>query len=82
MHLLLLLLEDLLLALELILTSLKLCEVGSGLLSLSSLILLHPLKDSNQSGVRLRCRWSGARTVGLCIMFAWRHPTNRLVVIV
>ena len=82
MHLLLLLLEDLLLSLELVLTSLKLCKVGSGLLSLSSLILLHPLKDSNQSGVRLRCRWSGARTVGLCIMSMWRHPRNRLVVIV
>ena len=60
MHLLLLLLllEDLLLSLKLILTSLKLSKVGSSLLSLSSLILLHPLKNSNQSGVRLRCRWS------------------------
>ena len=58
MHLLLLLLEDLLLALELVLTSLKLCKVGSGLLSLSCLILLHPLKNSNQSRVRLRGRWS------------------------
>ena len=57
MHL-LLLLEDLLLSLKLILTSLKLSKVGSGLLSLSSLILLHPLKNSNQSGVGLRCRWS------------------------
>jgi hypothetical protein len=55
MHL-LLLLEDLLLLLELVLTSLKLCKVGSGLLSLSSLILLHPLKDSYQSRVCLRCR--------------------------
>ena len=83
MHLLLLLLlEDLLLALELVLTSLKLCEVGSGLLSLSSLILLHPLKDSNQSGVRLRCRWSRAGAAGLCITSACRHPRNRLVVIV
>ena len=82
MHLLLLLLEDLLLSLELVLTSLKLCKVGSGLLSLSSLILLHPLKDSNQSGVRLWCRWSGARTANLCIMSARRHPRNRLVVIV
>ena len=54
MHLLLLLL----LALELVLTSLKLFKVGSGLLSLSCLILLHPLKNSNQSGVRLWCRWS------------------------
>ena len=53
MHLLLLLLEDLLLALELILMSLKLCEVGIGLLSLSSLILLHLLKNSNQSRVSL-----------------------------
>ena len=58
MHLLMLLLEDLLLALEVVLTSLKLCKVGSGLLSLSCLILLQPLKNSNQSGVRLRCRWS------------------------
>ena len=58
MHLLLLLLEDLLLALELILMSLKPCKVGSGLLSVSCLILLHPLKNSNESGVRLRCRWS------------------------
>ena len=51
MHL-LLLLEELLLPLELVLMSLKLCKVGSGLLSLSSLILLHPLKDINQSRVR------------------------------
>ena len=58
MHLLLLLLEDLLLVLELVLTSLKLCKVGSGLLSPSSLILLHLLKNSNESRVRLRCRWS------------------------
>ena len=58
MHLLLLMLEELLLPLELILTSLKLCEVGSGLLSLSCLILLHPLKNSNQSEVRLWCKWS------------------------
>ena len=58
MHLLLLLLEDLLLSLELILTSLKLCKVCSCLLSLSCLILLHPLKNSNQGRVRLRCRWS------------------------
>ena len=58
MHLLLLLLEDLLLSLELVLTSVKLCKIGSGLLSLSCLILLHPLKNRNESGVRLRCRWS------------------------
>ena len=82
MHLLLLLLEDLLLSLELVLMSLKLCKVSSGLLSLSSLILLHPLKDSNQSGVRLWCRWSGARTAGLCIMFVWRHLRNRQVVVI
>ena len=81
MHL-LLLLEDLLLSLELILMSLKLCKVGSDLLSLSSLILLHPLKDSNQSGVHLRYRWSGARTTSLCIMSAWRHLRNRQVVII
>ena len=82
MHLLLLLLEDLLLSLELVLMSLKLCKVGSGLLSLSSLILLHLLKDSNQSGVRLRCRWSEAGTTGLCIMSAWRHMRNRQIVII
>ena len=79
---LLLLLDGQLLPLKLVLMSLELCEVGNGFLSLSSLILLHPLKDSNQSGVRLRCRWSGAGTAGLCIMSAWRHPRNRLVVIV
>ena len=58
MHLLLLLLEDLLLSLELVLMNLKLCKLGSSLLSLSCLILLHPLKNSNQGGVHLRCRWS------------------------
>ena len=58
MHLLLLLLEELLLPPELVLMSLKLCEVGSRLLSLTCLILLHPLKNSNQSGVHLRGRWS------------------------
>ena len=58
MHLLLLLLEDLLLSLELVLMRLKLCKVGSGLMSLSCLILLHSLKNSNQDGVRLRWRWS------------------------
>jgi len=51
-------LKELLLPLELVLMSLKLCKVGSGLLSLSCLILLHPLKNSNESGVCLRCRWS------------------------
>ena len=50
MHLLLLLLEDLLLPLELVLTSLKLCEVGSSLLCLSCLVLLHLLKNGNQCG--------------------------------
>ena len=53
MHLLLLLLEKLLLPLKLILTSLELCKVYSSLLCLSCLILLHPLKNSNQSEVRL-----------------------------
>ena len=53
--LLVLLLEDLLLVLELVLTSLKLCKVGSGLLSLSCLVLLYPVKNSYQCGVRLRC---------------------------
>ena len=57
MHL-LLLLKELLLPLELVLMSLKLCKVGSGLLSLSCLILLHLLKNSNESGVRLQCKWS------------------------
>ena len=80
--LLLLLLEDLLLSLELILTSLKLCKVSSGLLSLSSLILLHSLKNSNQSGVCLQCRWSEARTAGLCIMSTWRHLRNMPVVVI
>ena len=56
MHLLLLLLlEKLLLPLELILTSLELCKVGSSLLCKSCLILLHPLKNGNQCGVRLWC---------------------------
>ena len=44
MHGLLLLLYSLLLSLELILPSLKLCKCSSGLLSLASLILPHPLK--------------------------------------
>ena len=57
MHL-LLLLEKLLLPLELVLTSLELCKVGSSLLCLSCLVLLHPLKNGNQCGVRLRCWWS------------------------
>ena len=58
MYLLLLLLKDLLLSLELVLTSLKLCKVGNGLLSLSIMCLLHRLKYSNESGVCLRGRWS------------------------
>ena len=65
MHLLLLLLDglqlllhDLLLPLELVLTSLKLGKSGRGLLCLSGLVLLHPLKNSNESGIRLWCRWS------------------------
>jgi hypothetical protein len=44
MHGLLLLLYCLLLSLELILPSLKLCKSGSGLLSLASLIMPHLLK--------------------------------------
>ena len=48
----------LLLPLELVLTSLELSEVGSDLLCLSCLVLLHPLKNNNQCGVRLRCWWS------------------------
>ena len=39
-----LLLYSLLLPLELVLPGLKLCKSGSGLLSLASLILPHPLK--------------------------------------
>ena len=54
----LLLLKKLLLSLELVLMSLKLCKVGSSLMCLSCLILLHPLKNSNQGGVRLWCKWS------------------------
>jgi len=54
---LLLLLEYLLLPLKLVLTSLELCKVGSCLLCLASLVLLHPLKYGNKSGVHLRCRW-------------------------
>ena len=46
MHGLLLLLDGLLLALELILPSLKLCKSGSGLLSLACLILSYLLKYS------------------------------------
>ena len=57
MHLLLLLLEYLLLPLKLVLTSLELCKVSSCLLCLASLVLLHPLKYGNKSGVRLRCGW-------------------------
>ena len=57
MHL-LLLLEKLLLPLELVLTSLELCEVGSCLLCLSCLVLLHPLKNGYQYGVCLWCWWS------------------------
>ena len=49
MHGLLLLLDGLLLALELVLPSLKLCKSGSGLLSLMSLVLPHPLKYSKES---------------------------------
>ena len=58
MHGLLLLLYSLLLSLELILPSLKLCESSSGLLGLASLILPHPLKYSKESGVCLWSRWS------------------------
>ena len=43
MHLLLLLLEKLLLPLELVLMILELCEHSSSLLSLSGLVLSHPL---------------------------------------
>ena len=58
MHLLLLLLEDLLLPLELVLASLKLCKVSSGFLSLLCLVLLHLLEYGNESGIRLWCRWN------------------------
>ena len=53
----LLLLDLLLLALELILPSLELSRCSSYLLSLSGLVLPHPLKYSKKSGVGLRCRW-------------------------
>ena len=56
MHLLLLLLKELLLSLELVLTSLKLREVGIYLLCLSCLVLLHLLKNSNESEVCLQSR--------------------------
>ena len=46
MHGLLLLLDCLLLSLELVLSGVKLCKCSSGLLSLASLILPHPLKYS------------------------------------
>ena len=42
----LLLLHSQLLSLELVLPSLELCKSGSGLLSLTNLILPHPLKYS------------------------------------
>jgi len=53
----LLLLDLLLLALELILPSLELSKCSSCLLSLSFLVLPHPLKYSKESGVGLRGRW-------------------------
>ena len=69
MHL--LLLEDLLLSLEFILMSLKLCKVGSGLLSLSCLILLYPLKNSNQSGgpsaVQVELSWNCRPLHRVCV---------------
>ena len=58
MHGLLLLLDGLLLSLELILPSLKLCKGSSCHLSLSCLVLPHPLEYGKESGVRLWCRWS------------------------
>ena len=81
MHL-LLLLHGLLLPLELVLSSLKLGKSSSCLLCLSILCLLHPLKNSNESGVCLRSKWSRTGAIGLCIVSAWRHLRNRLVVIV
>ena len=54
----LLLLDCLLLSLKLILSGLKLCKHSSGLLDLASLILPHSLKNSKESRVYLRCRWS------------------------
>ena len=57
MHGLLLLNSQLLLALELILPSLELCKCSSCLLSLTCLVLPHPLKYSKESGVCLRGRW-------------------------
>ena len=82
MHLLLLLLHGLLLPLELVLSSLKLGKSSSCLLCLSILCLLHPLKNSNESGVYLRSRWSRTGATGLCIVSVWRHLRNRLVVVI
>ena len=82
MHLLLLLLHGLLLPLELVLSSLKLGKSSSCLLCLSILCLLHPLKNSNESEVRLWCRWSCAGATDLMVMSAWRHLRNRLIVII
>ena len=82
MHLLLLLLHGLLLPLELVLSSLKLGKSSSCLLCLSIMCLLHPLKNSNESGVCLRSRWSRTRATGLCIVSMWRHLRNRQIVIV
>ena len=81
MHL-LLLLHGLLLPLELVLSSLKLGKNSSCLLCLSILCLLHPLKNSNESGVCLRSRWSRTGATCLCIVSAWRHLRYRLVVVV
>ena len=50
-----LLLHSQLLSLELILPSLELCKSDSSLLSLTSLILPHPLKYGKKSGVCLWC---------------------------
>ena len=52
-----LLLNNKLLVLELVLSSLELCKCSSCLLSLSVLVLPHPLKYSQKSEVSLRGRW-------------------------
>ena len=85
MHLrddLLLLLHHLLLPLELVLMSLKLCKGGSCLLCLASLILPHPLKYGKKSGICLRCRWSSTRATGLMIMSTCRHLSDITVVLI
>ena len=82
LHGLLLLLYGLLLSLELILSGLNLCKDNCGLLGLVSLILPHPLKNSKERGVCLRCLWSCAGTTDLTVMSSRRHPRDILIIII